>query len=214
WDFTNVETDDLGGKNDSELDRTELELRIGFIRQLNQDLQISSYIGGDLTRLTQTPTARTVTVTDSEGTETTVVTEPDKNQNSLAFGGALNYSISSTSSVALIVDQFNVVDIDGDNILTRTFALNGYHSFSDRLEGFLGASLLQFANDSSLSGATDRYLTTASMSYRITESVLFSFGYNYVTQDVRDTTQEIQYRNNDYEGHRAFISLDAGIVGL
>ncbi|MCC6220711.1 MAG: hypothetical protein IT291_05665 [Deltaproteobacteria bacterium] len=212
--FTSVKTNDIIGKSADDIDRTIANLGIGCRYAFSDKLNLFAGVGGDLSFLSEDPEPRTDAIIDDSGNTILIATERDDEESSLAFNAGADFMPRVGTIFSLAVDQSKLIDIDGDNILSRTFSLNGLHKIGEAWQLSASGLFTQFDEGDSLSDATDRFEVTTSVRYFITEALAIAVGWNYSNQDA-DTGSDnfLSLGTDDYKIHRAFISLDFGLVG-
>lgn len=212
--FTSVQTNDVVEKNSSDLDRIEYNFGSGFAYVMSDSLDFSGKVGIDLTKYTDDPQVITFEVTDENGNTQVFTEEPDDSQASFAFNFGANYHFDKSSGLSATANQSASTDIDGDRLITRTFALNASQKVGDSVQFGAGGSFTQFNGGDSLSGANDRFDVTASVKYALTEALALSVGWNYTNQSADPIAASPLVLSEDYEAHRFFVSVTAGLLGL
>lgn len=205
FDVTGGEFGDSGDSSraTSTLDRVNISPSVGGSYVASPRLQFSGSTGVDFSIFSN----------DTQST-TAAIQRQDSTQSSFFYGGSSSYTVSDRTSLGINILQSAGTDINGGRLLSRSFGFNGNYILNNRLSGQLGAQLAQFTLGDSLSKPTDRVSLIASTKYSLTESVALSVGYSFVVQNSDATTTSILFNNGDYEGHRAFVSLDTGFLGF
>lgn len=211
--FTNVQSNDLDNKSEDDLDRYQYTASTGFLYTPTEKLTVGANVGFDGSTFKEERDEIMVTLPDESGMPQTITSQPDKSDSTLAFSGNARYLLSTESSVSLRAAQSSGVDIDGDRLVVRSFGASGNQILGDRFEFILSGRLVQFENGGEIDEPTDRYEATATLKYSITEAIVLAAGYNFTAQDAPNTDEALIFRSQDYESHRAFISLSAGLVG-
>lgn len=194
--------------------------RLDWITRLSNDYTVSEQVvvkanvGYNLSHLTDDPTERTVTFIADDGSTSTATIKPNRNESSLLFGGSVSYKPAVDTTLEAGIDQNVGTNIDGQRTLYRVITLNGAQNIGERTSLFASGSLTQFEEGENLGNATDRYEAGAGVRYSFTESLSVTAGYSYANQDVGDINETVAFGANDYESHRVYIGLNAGIVGL
>lgn len=194
-----------GGDNgaSSGLDRVNISPSLGASYAANNRLQFSASTGVDFSKFSSSGDSNTSTNLNQ-----------DDSQSSFFYALTSSYTASERASVSLNVLQSAGTDVNGGRILSRSFGANGSYMFNNLLSGNLGVQYAQFTLGDTLSKPTDRVTVTAAAKYSITDTVALSAGYNYVVQNSERETTSLLFNNGDYAGHRVFVGLDTGFMGV
>jgi len=212
YDVTGGDSNDLasgGASNDA--DRINYSPSLGVNYTASDRLRIGGQTGVDFSRFVND---RQVTVLDENGNPVTTAVERDDSFSNLFYGGNLSYALAQTTSLGLNVLQTAGTDIGGNRLLVRTVGANGSHLFTDRISANLGFNFTQFTQGDSLDKPSERYEALANVRYSITDAISISAGYSYAKQNRPSGGDVTLFNNGDYEGHRAFVSLDTGFVAF
>lgn len=213
--YTQVDSNDVfEDKSSEELDRIEYNFGGGFAYLVSDKFDVSARAGVDLAHYTDDPQPQTIQIVDENGNVQTVTSDPDDSQASFAFDASANYRFDDVTGINASANQSASSDIDGDRIVTRTFALNASRKLGENLQFMVGGRYTQFSGGDSLSGASDRYDVTTSAKYALTKSIALAAGWNYVNQAADEDELATFILSEDYESHRFFISITAGLLGL
>ena len=122
--------------------------------------------------------------------------------------------MSDRASLGVNILQSAGTDINGGRLLSRSFGVNGNYIFNNRTSANLSGQFAQFNSGDSLSKPTDRFSVTAATRYSLTDAIALAIGYSYVVQNADSQSTSVLFNSGDYEGHRVFVSLDTGFMGL
>jgi hypothetical protein len=192
-----------GSNAGANLDRVNISPSVGGSYVASSRLQFTGSTGVDFSRFSNEVDS---TATGIEAREST--------QTSIFFGGSSSYVVSDRASLGVNILQSAGTDINGGRLLSRSFGVNGNYIFNNRLSGNLSGQLAQFTLGDSLSKPIDRYSVTAATKYSLTEAIALSVGYSFVVQSSDAENTSLLFNNGDYDGHRAFVSLDTGFLGF
>ncbi len=214
--FTKVETNDVVTTEEDQLDRTEFVPTAQLEYQVSDKVSVDGAAGYNFATFQEEQTPRTVTITNADGTQSTVLQARDKNQDSLIFSGGLTYAPTTATNFRVGANQYATVDIDGNRLVTRSVSLTGVHTLTDELRANASGRFLQYNISQDLDNPIDRYEFTLGLQYSITPSVALNGGWSYSTQivDEGDLSQRVLLTAEDYTDNRFFIGLNAGFVGL
>jgi hypothetical protein len=201
----NLNSNDLS----SDLDRINDTPAVGATFVAGPKLQFTGQTGVDFSRFSTSPQN-----TEQQSAVTGVTELRDRSQSNFFYGATMAYTASERAVLAVNILQSAGTDIDGDRLMTRTFGANGSYAITDTLSGILSGQLSQFTLGDSLAKPTERYEAVASLRYGLTDAIALSLGYSYVVQDRPQEATAVFFSGGDFEGHRAFVSLDTGFVGL
>jgi hypothetical protein len=207
FDVTGGESGDLGATGNtvtSGLDRVNISPSIGLSYQANQRWQITGSTGVDFSQFAE----------DSPSNSNVGLAARDNTQSSIFYGLSTAYTISERSAVSLNLLQSAGTDVNGGRLMSRSLGATGSYMLNNRWSGNLSGQLAQFTVGDSLSDPTDRYELTAAAKYALSHAWALSFGYSYVNQDAADGRVNSLFNGGDFEGHRAFVSLDTGFMGF
>lgn len=212
-DFININGNDI---EQDDQDRKSFDVRAGVTTQASSSLSLSAGAGFSLSRFDEARSPRSVTVVNPEdGTTTVAFEQPDQNQTDFVFDASGVFTPSAGTSFGAGISQQVGTDTDGDRILTRSVNINASKELTDRLVVTGTGRFFQFTSSDSLSTSSDRFELGATARYQITPYIAVSAGYNFTTQDADEQEAATIFdRTRDYDVHRAFLTLDAGIVGL
>lgn len=215
YSFTHVESNDLIEADSGELDRSEFVGGVKTGYQPSKEFVFNANAGFNLSTYKEDRDPQSVTVVNADGTTTQVLIEPDDDEIGMEFAVDGAWIPDPTRSITARVDQRFTTDIDGDRIFTRSVALNGMQMFGDRFRFNLGGLFLQYNIGDSLSEPTQRFETTVAGSYALTQSISLNIGWNYTNQNADEANEldAVFLDSEDYESHRFFIGIDAGLVG-
>lgn len=214
--FTNVESNDLVPKDEEDQDRVEGNAGVKTQYLISKEVKVGGLVGISLARFKEEREPQELTVVNPDGTTTQILREVDRNQEGLEFAADVTYTPDVTRSLVARVQQGVTADVDGDRLITRTVALNGVQAIGDRFRLNLGGLFVQYNIGDSLNNPTERFEVTAGASYALTQSLSLNAGWNYTVQDADEENIEesVLFNSEDYEAHRFFIGLEAGLVGL
>jgi len=202
FDVTGGESNNLGVQDTNDNDRVNLSPTTGFNYTATEKLQLGASVGVDFSRFANS----------REGDSSA----RDKTQSNLHYGANLSYILSDRSLVGLNIVQSGGTDIDGNRILVRTVGANGSYMLSNKASANLSGQFTQFDQGDSLSRSSERYEGIASLRYSLMEALAVSVGYSYVNQkaDGGAVGGIGLFNSGDFDGHRAFVSLDTGFVAF
>ncbi len=212
--FTSVESNSLDGGSGEDPDRLDFNASLYARHTASDELILNGQVGITNSHLKNDPAGRTIVVTNSDGTQTITTEQPDKDSTSLTFGFGLQYLPTPGTSLGANATQAVNTDIDGDRILNRTFSLNGSQDFGERVTFSASGLFTQYSSDSSVSDSSDRFEVNTGLTISLTEAISLGLGWNYATQEVDNLNQSVTFGTNDYDVNRAYISINAGFVGL
>jgi hypothetical protein len=200
--------------SESELDRIDSNDGVGFTYRASQAVTINGQAGVDLSFYQDDREPRLIRVINPDGSTSEFITERDSEEVSFSFDLGGSYVPTEGTSINARALQSSNTDIDGERIITRSYYINASHTFTDRISASAGTTYIQFDHGDSLSDSSDRIGGTASLRLILTEALALTFGYNYVKQDGSQGTTPDVFANDDYDSHRAFISISGGLVAI
>lgn len=212
-DVTTVTSNDPDPRSADELDRLRYSASLGLSAVLSEQVRGEIEAGVDATDFREDQSI-TRTIPGSDGGLTTITEETDDNETSFTFRANLAYTPTSGTTFGIDGEQSTAIDIDGDRLLVRAFSADFSQKFGERFEFIGEGAFTQFEEDNSLSNATDRLEITTALRYSLTEALALSLGWNYATQDAGEDAGDSFFRSEDYDSHRAFISLSGGLLGI
>lgn len=214
-DFTSVDTNDVEAKSEDELDRLDSKVATGVMYRVSEALEVRGEAGASFSHFSEEGDPEIITVVNPDGSISEFLEDSDQDENSFDFDLQLSYTPEPGMAFTAGANQSSGINIDGDRLTVRRFLLNGSRRIGDRLEFVLGGLVTQYDEGGSLSNSSDRYEGTALVRYALTEAIALSIGYNYANQDAtEDSFGGNVFDRDDYEVHRVFLSLDAGLVGV
>ncbi len=207
-DGTPVETGELDRTNATVVGQTEYKASERF------SMRGSAGVGFE--NLMDTPEPIETTVIDENGQEVTVVSAAEDSNSSFIFSADATYIPAAGSTATIGALQTLTSDYNGNPIITRTAFLNSTLAFTDRLLFIAAGSFTQYSGGDSLTDATDQLQLSGSFSFSVTQNTALVLGYNFVKQNADETSIEDQLRFtlDDYTGHRVFLGITSGFVGL
>ena len=212
--FTNVEDNDgIGEKDSSDLNRKEYNASFGMEYALNEKVTFKGSVGVDFTDFEEQPSPLIDTVVNPDGSTSEVVRMVDDSETSLIFSAGVDYTPSQFTRLDFGVSQSRATDINGNRVIVRSASFNSSYSITDSLRATLGGLFSQFKEGDDLGDSEDRYEATVALRYALSRTISISLGWNYANQETGEVFESITARSSDYESHRAFISLSAGLVG-
>ncbi len=211
--FTNIESNSLVNPNSDDLDRFDTTASTGVSYRVKERVTLSGRVGLDWSHYMEDTGLVTVLKPDSNGELVPVTEERDTDDTSLFFSVGAGYQPLQQTTLNFGVSQGQGIDIDGQRTLSRGVTLNAVHQFSDLIAATAGGSYTQFADGDSLSDPGDRFDLAASLRFTVAEATTINLGYNFTVQDANEADISSDSAT-DYEGHRVFLSVNTGFVGL
>ncbi|MCC6933428.1 MAG: hypothetical protein IT292_09265 [Deltaproteobacteria bacterium] len=204
--------DDADFVEKDDLNRIAYDSRMGIRYQPEEKLALASNVGFEANHYPdrEFPQAN---VTNSE-TPSASVSEADNDEMSFVYDVSGSYMFDPTSTLSLLFEQTTGNDISGASVSYRNLAVNFTKAISDVLSLNTGGRFMQYSDGDSISNATDRYEATIALSYALTEALSLSAGWNYVNQNASEYEVDSMLASDDYESHRAFIGISAGVIGV
>ncbi len=213
-DFTSVESNDPDEREDSELDRLDYNASVGFTYLASAEFQVDGEAGVNISDFTGDREPRTVLIRNPDGTESLVIEDSESNETSFEFRGGFTYTPAAGTALKGDASQSTGTNIDGDRLLIQNFSLDLTQRLGERYELYGRGAYLRFDEGDSLGTSTDRFELIASLRISLTESIVLSAGYAFARQEADEESTSLDFVTDDYENHRAFIQLDAGLVGV
>lgn len=216
--FSKVHPGDFGDADldPSQLDRINAELQGTIKYNLSRNLFIDGAAGMGYSRLKNTPDPFEFTVINDDGISSTELRDPKSSNTGLIYMLSINYAYRPGSLLTLGGSQGFTTNIDGQRFINRTTFANISEPLTDELRLVLGASYMQFEDESELAPNFDRLEGTASLNYHIGQATALTAGYNYTFQDTRSSSrfEELGFPIQNFQSNRFFIGITTGFVGL
>ena len=211
YSYTSVTDDDeFSDIDQDDLDRLAYDSRVGFKYQAREDLVLAANIGVEGAHYPDRQSSEIITLDDGI---TTVAADDDDDELSLAYDASASYLIDPTSSLNVLFEQTTGNNINGASISYRNLSAFLTKGLTDTLSLSTGGRFIQFDDGDTISDATDRYEATVALNYALTEALSLSAGWNYVNQNASDEDTSSFVASDDYESHRAFLGISAGVIG-
>lgn len=212
-DVTSVESEDPDAREEEDLDRYRYSASLGLSAVLSEQVQGEIEAGIDYSDFREDQSITTI-IPGADGSLTTVTENIDDNETSFIFRADLAYTPSAGTTFGIDGEQSTAIDIDGDRLLVRTFSADLSQKLGERFEFIAEGMFTQYEEDDNLNDSSDRLEVTTALRYSVTEALALSLGWNYATQDAGEDAGDSFFRSEDYDSHRAFISLSGGLLGI
>ncbi|GEM_PF-5621691 len=209
--FTDVSSETREIAND-ELDRLDSRVSIGSNYSLSKTFQIFARVGLDHSYYSEDSIVSAAPIV--EGEVPISVEERDDTELSLNYSAGFSYQPWQWTTLSLSVAQSRGTNLDGQRVTVRSLTGNLIQKLDEQFDLLAGGGFSQFREGDSLSGSTDRFEGALSLRFFLAQATSVSLGYNYVDQNADDDAESLLLDSTSYSGHRAFISLNSGLVGL
>jgi hypothetical protein len=185
-------------------DRLRYTPSLGVRTAVSPALSLEARAGIDIQSLTTDPE---LTGVSQEGESTTVFSR-EKSFETLSYSATANYlPLDGTSGATGEVYQSGGSDIDGQRLTIRGLSLTSFHRFNERIQGIVSGRYLQYSYENSLTNASERWESTVSLRYQLTETLEVSSGWNFANQNSSGSEAD----EEGYESHRFFIALSGSM---